>query len=138
LLKFIEEIEPVDFVFLVGFNEPDYFNLSLENYNENINEIINLIEERSFAMIAKLNCKKCGYNTCQKFIEAKIKGLAKKEIQCLSGKDMTFLKVNDTIISMNPFVNTLIENIIFSLVESLKNDDIEMDKIKDIELKIKK
>ena len=154
-LKFIKELKNLDFIILEGFKESLYMKIATANYTntdktivkvvnvkkinnnedkDGLNEIIDLIEERSYGLIQNLNCKKCSYNTCEEFREAKILGIAGKKIQCLTDQDTAILKVDGETIPMNPFVKSLVKNITTSLVETLRTDEFGVDELKKIEL----
>jgi len=162
ILKFMKELETLDFVILEGFKESPYIKIATANYDDSdetilkvvdvrkitetsenntknhiLNEIIGLIENRSYGILQKLNCKKCGYGTCDEFKQAKIKGNIDKEVQCLADINDAILKVDDELIPMNPFVTMLVRNIATSLVESLRTDEFGVKSIKKIELIVK-
>jgi len=157
-LKFIKELKKLDFIILEGFKESPYMKIATANYinsdetivkvvdvrkiknNDDakiLNEIVDLIDERSYGLIQNLNCKKCGYYTCEEFREAKIKGIAGKKIQCLTDVDTAILKVDGEAIPMNPFVKSLVKNITTSLVETLRTDEFGVDELEKIELIVK-
>ena len=159
VLRFIKEFKSPDFVILEGFKESPYIKIATADYtnsdetivkvvdvrkisddtkeNDNIHELVDLIEERSYGLLQKLNCKKCSYDTCEEFRYAKIKGIAGKKIQCLTDVDTAVLKVNGEIIPMNPFVKNLVKNITSSLVETLRTDEFGVEKLEKIELIVK-
>jgi len=157
ILKFMKDLENLDFVILEGFKESPYLKIATTNYDDSdetivkvvdvrkisqnedsssLNEIIELIEDRSYGILQNLNCKKCGYNTCDEFKSAKIKGEINREIQCLTDVDDAILKVDGMVIPMNPFVKKMVRNIIASLVESLRTDEFGVDSIEKIELTV--
>jgi len=162
ILKFMKDLETLDFIILEGFKKSPYIKIATANYDDSdetilkvvdvrkiskeaenkaqsqlLNEIIELIEDRSYGILQKLNCKKCGYNTCDEFKQAKIKGDIDKEVQCLTDINDAILKVDDELIPMNPFVTQLVRNIATSLVESLRTDEFGAESIKKIELTVK-
>lgn len=155
VIKFIKEIEPLDFIILEGFKESPYLKIATTKYTDSdetiakivdvnkisknkdmLSEIIDLIEDKSYGILQNLNCKKCGYNTCEKFRKAKINGIAKREVQCLTDVDTTILKVDGEIIPMNPFVNSLVQNIVISLVDSLRTEEFGAKSTNKIELTV--
>jgi len=157
ILKFMKELEPVDFVILEGFKESPFIKIATANYDDSdetimkvvdvnniiknndssLKEIIELIEDRSYGILQKLNCKKCGYNTCEEFRISKIKGEAGKEIQCLTDIDEAILKVDGELIPMNPFVKSLVKNITEGLVKTLRTDEFGAKSNEKIELIVK-
>jgi len=159
ILKFMKELETLDFIILEGFKESPYIKIATANYDDSdktiikvvdvnkinrkspndklLNEIIELIENRSYGIMQKLNCKKCGYNTCDEFRHSKIKGSIDKKIQCLVDIDDAILKVDGELIPMNPFVKKLIRNITSSLVDSLRTGEFGAESIEKIELTVK-
>lgn len=156
ILKFMKEIESLDFVILEGFKESPYLKIATAHYTdsdetivktvdvrkiindkEKLKEIVDIIEDRSYGILQKLNCKKCGYNSCEEFRKAKAKGIVGREVQCLTDIDTAILKVDDEEIPMNPFVKSLVKNIINSLVESLRTGEFGAKSADKIELIIK-
>lgn len=155
VIKFMKEMEDLDFIILEGFKESPYLKIATAKYTdsdetiakivdvrniaenkEELDNIVDIIEDRSYGILQKLNCKKCGYNTCEEFRKAKINSLANKEIQCLTDVDTAILKVNNAEIPMNPFVKNLVSNIMNSLVESLRTSEFGAESIDRIELVI--
>ncbi|MCL2687027.1 MAG: molybdopterin-guanine dinucleotide biosynthesis protein B [Methanobrevibacter sp.] len=170
MLKFMKELETLDFVILEGFKESPYIKIATADYDnsddtilkvvdvrkisgetseidsknlddcdtsDSIKEIIELIEDRSYGILQKLNCKKCGYNTCDEFRIAKIKGEIGRETQCFADINDAVLKVDGELIPMNPFVTMLVRNITTSIVDSLRTNEFGAKSIEKIELIVK-
>jgi len=156
VLKFIKEIETLDFIILEGFKQSPYLKIASAKYTdfdetiakivdvrkvrENkdmIKEIVDIVEDKSYGILQNLNCKKCGYNTCEEFRKAKIDGIAGRKIQCLTDVDTAILKVNGEMIPMNPFIKSLVQNITNSIVQTLRTDEFGAKSIEKIELIVK-
>jgi len=84
-----------------------------------------------------LDCKKCGYASCEQFAVAVYEGKAKLS-DCLPLKLKTKLKtkliVNDAEMPIQPFVSKIIRNSVLGMVSSLKGVSIEGDET--IQIKI--
>ena len=70
-------------------------------------------------LVPGINCRMCGFNSCDKFIEAILKG-SKLLIDC-PHLSKVVLKVDDKVIRINPFVKTIIQNIILGILNALKD-----------------
>lgn len=149
LMKFVKKL---DFVVLEGFKHSKYAKISTSGYKDNftiknvdamklnsddIESLTDLIEERSYDIYQDLNCKKCGFESCTTFQQAKITGIAGKEIQCKSQNEDVILKVDGFQIPMNPFVKSFIKNVTRGMIDSLRKEEYGAHETKNIELLIK-
>jgi molybdopterin-guanine dinucleotide biosynthesis protein B len=98
--------------------------------DEDIKKIAEMAINKSFKL-PNLNCGECGYQDCYGLAREIVKG-NKTLDDCLSLEPSTLVKVDERIISMNPFISKLVKNTIIGLLSSLKGF------IKgDVEIKIK-
>jgi molybdopterin-guanine dinucleotide biosynthesis protein B len=98
--------------------------------DEDIKKIVEMAINKSFKL-PNLNCGECGYQDCYGLAREIVKG-NKTLDDCLSLEPSTLVKVDERIISMNPFISKLVKNTIIGLLSSLKGF------IKgDVEIKIK-
>lgn len=149
LMKFVKKL---DFVVLEGFKHSKYAKISTSDYKDNftiktvdamklnsddIESIIDLIEERSYDIYQDLNCKKCGFESCDAFQQAKIAGNVGQEIQCKSSNEDVVLKVDGFQIPMNPFVKSVVKNVTRGMIDSLRKEEYGAHETKNIELLIK-
>jgi molybdopterin-guanine dinucleotide biosynthesis adapter protein len=148
MMKFIKNL---DFVVLEGLKESKYAKISTSEFHDdftiaNVNalemkdpevkSLVDLIFDRSYGMINDLNCKKCGFNSCNEFISAKISGNPDAS-QCKAESDEVILKINNHMIPLNPFVRSFINETIYGMVKSLKTDEFGAKNYNKIELLIR-
>jgi len=148
MMKFMKYL---DFVVVEGLKDSNYAKISTSEFKDEftianvdvfnmddskLNSIVDLAINRSFSMVNDLNCKKCGYDSCDDFVHAKLEGMA-DESYCKSESDRVILKVNDTMIPLNPFVRTFINETMYGMVKSLKTDEFGAENLNKIELLIR-
>ncbi|ADP77952.1 molybdopterin-guanine dinucleotide biosynthesis protein B [Methanothermus fervidus DSM 2088] len=143
LIYLISFIQNPDFLVIEGFKTWKFANIStspevknkftIATVDENfeIEELLDLIEERSYGLLLNLNCGKCGFDTCEEFAIAKIKG---EDVECKSQPKDAMLIVDDVPVPLNPFVQKIIASTITGMIKSLK---MEKSKINNIKLFIK-
>jgi len=132
----------VDFVIIEGFKEAlkrlnipkivmlkdkegsdlidDHTAMVIENYNYNIEDVLNVIYEKAVIPTMNLNCKHCGYN-CKTFVKAVVKGEAKWD-DCVLANGVKII-VDGKIIPAVPFVSKIVGNTIKAMIETLKGVD---------------
>lgn len=149
LMKYVKEL---DFVVVEGFKHSKYAKISTSDYKDDftiknvdvrnlnpadIEALVDLIENRSFGIYQSLDCKKCGFESCDAFQLAKISGYAGKDAKCETEADDVVLKVDGFLIPMNPFVKSFVKNVVHGMVDSLRKDEYGAHETKRIELLIK-
>lgn len=157
ILNIMKYIKNLDFVVLEGFKHSPYAKIATSDYaasaddsstviktvdvrkldEEDIKSLVDLIEERSFGIIQRLDCRKCGFESCQDFRTAKISGSAGADVQCVTDSADVLLKVDGSFIPMNPFVKNLVKKVTLGMVESLRTEEFGAEDFKKIELMIK-
>lgn len=148
MMKFMKDL---DFVVVEGLKESKYAKISTSDFKDEftianvdvfnmddskLNSIVDLIMKRSFSIVNDLNCKKCGYDSCEDFVHAKLEGKADANY-CRSESDRVILKINDNLIPLNPFVRTFIDETVLGMVKSLKTDEFGAENLNKIELLIR-
>lgn len=147
MMKFMKDL---DIIVVEGLKESRYAKISTSEFKDeftiaNVNlfkmddaqlkSTVDIAIDRSFGMVNDLNCKKCGYDSCDDYIHAKIEG--KTDAICRSESDRVILKINDTMIPLNPFVRTFIDETVLGMVKSLKTDEFGAENLNKIELLIR-
>ncbi len=129
----------IDFVIIEGFKEAlkrlnipkivmlknkegselidDHTAFIIEDYNYNIEEILNVIYEKAVVPTMNLNCGHCGYN-CRSFVKAVVENEAKWS-DCVLAKGIKII-VDGKIIPAVPFVSKIVGNTIKAMIETLK------------------
>lgn len=152
VLNMMKSIEKLDFVVLEGFKNYPYAKISTSPNlndeftiktvdakklaNEDVEALVDLIEERSFGLVQKFNCKKCGFKNCSEFVQAKINGNA-VDIDCKTDSAEVLLRINDKAIPLNPFVRDFVHDTVEGMVKSLKTSEFGVEDFKKIELLIR-
>jgi molybdopterin-guanine dinucleotide biosynthesis adapter protein len=149
LMNYMKEL---DFIVVEGFKHSKYVKISTSQYNdestiknvdvrdltqEDIESLVDMVEERSFGILQSLNCKKCGFKSCDAFQKAKISGKAGIDVKCETEADNVVLKVDGFAIPMNPFVKSFVKNVVLGMVNSLRKDEYGALESKRIEMLIK-
>lgn len=143
VISTIEFNEELDYLVLEGFKTSRFAKISVSDLNDEytvkqvdakalddaqMDEIVELVEERSYGLLQDLNCRKCGFDSCEEFAQAKVQGLA-PEIDCKSQFKKALLQVNGKRIPLNPFVQNIIAQTITGMVDSLDKDSPSLDTI---------
>ncbi|MBC7219698.1 MAG: molybdopterin-guanine dinucleotide biosynthesis protein B [Hadesarchaea archaeon] len=104
---------------------------SVPSFNfEQIKEIVDLIERRSFPPLFTLDCGRCGFDSCEKFAAALVSGEKRWE-ECQALADRVVLKVDGSQLPLKPFVQEILAGVIKGMVGSLKGS-----RGKSIEIKV--
>lgn len=148
VISTIQFNDELDFLVLEGFKTSKFAkitvsdlqdeytiqNVDVKNLNDKkLDELVKLVEERSYGLLQDLNCKKCGFESCYEFATNKVQGNA-PDIECKSQFKKALLQVNGKRIPLNPFVQNIIAQTVKGMVNSLDKDSEE---IKTIELMVR-
>ncbi len=101
----------------------------------NLNEskrLADLAEQKAFPILPGLDCEYCGYKSCREFGLAVLAGKTKWN-GCGALRERVVLAVDGKRVSLNPFVQGLIANMLAGMLSSLKGA-----RGKEIELKVVK
>jgi len=148
LISRIEKLGNFDVILVEGMKEEDIPQISVDedfqdevliHYKDNLTQIVDTIENRIKAheIIEKLpglDCRKCGYKSCEDFAESIIKGENELEDcrELRSGKTIQ-LYVDGDKVALGDFPADLIKKTIRGMLSSLKGIEGEE---KNIEIKI--
>jgi len=148
IISTIEFNEGLDFLVLEGFKTSQFAKFSVSELKDEytiqqvdvttldeakVDELVKLVEERSYGLLKDLDCKKCGFESCYEFSMAKVQGQA-PDIDCKSQFRQALLQVNGQRIPLNPFVQNIIAKTVTGMVDSLDKD---ADSIERIELMVR-
>mgnify|MGYP005847586931 CR=1 FL=1 len=152
IISNIEFNEELDFLVLEGFKSSKFAKISVSELKDDytikkvdikklnpdmLDDIIQMVEERSYGLLQDLNCKKCGFESCHEFAMAKVQGLAPND-NCKSQFKKALLQINNHRIPLNPFVQDIIAETITGMVKSLDKDSEKIEKIELLVRNIKK
>lgn len=149
IINCVECLNKLDYLVLEGYKLANYAKISTSPLDdpfvlaqvdvstlnkESVENLTDLIEERSFGKLANIDCGECGYENCRQMALAIINGKT-KESNCVMKKSSDVkIKIDGNPIPMNPFVNKFMRNTVLGMISSLKIEDI--DEYKKIELLI--
>lgn len=147
LVGTIQLLGDFDFLVIEGFREMPHANISTSTENEftirkvdpfslkeeELDELIEVIKNRSYCLLQGLNCKKCGFESCRDFAMAKVQGAA-DDINCKSQPKRALLRINGHPVPMNPFVQEFISKTVLGMIDAL---DMKNHKIEKVELIIR-
>jgi molybdopterin-guanine dinucleotide biosynthesis protein B len=148
IISTIEFNDGLDFLILEGFKSSKFAKFSVSDLKDEytiqqvdvktldeqkIDELVQLVEERSYGLLQDLNCRKCGFDSCYEFATAKVQGQA-PDIDCKSQFKQALLQVNGQRIPLNPFVQNIISKTVTGMIDSLDKDS---ESIESIELMVR-
>jgi len=99
----------------------------------NVDKIPELVEKYAYPKIPLLNCKKCGYKSCNDFYFAFLKDQTTLDKCVVNSVDNVKLYLNKKSIPLNRFTAEMIKNVIEGLIKPLTKHDKE---IKSIEIRV--
>lgn len=138
ILERIESIHELDFLLIEGFKSSYYPKISVTDFldeytiaqvdplrmeDEKISELMDIIEERSYGRIPHMNCQECGYSSCLDLAKNIIQGKAQEDMCVMKKEKDVQLKIDGKNISLNPFVQKFVKNVIMGMINSLKTDE---------------
>lgn len=153
ILFLIKMIDNVDFVVIEGFKHYNYPKIAtspnvVDEYTikevnsftitpEEIEDLVDLIEEKGYEIVNTLYNKGCGYNDGDEIAKDIIKG--EVNVKDLDSIDVT-LSVDGKVVGVNKFVSDFIKQTIVGMLKSLnlKNFGVDEDKnLNNVELLIR-
>ncbi|MBU4535570.1 MAG: molybdopterin-guanine dinucleotide biosynthesis protein B [Euryarchaeota archaeon] len=144
IITTIESYDELDFLVMEGFKSSKFAKISVSSLkddytiqqvdvkslnDEKMDELVEIIEKRSYGLLQDLNCKKCGFESCADFSMDKVQGVA-PEVHCKSQFKGALLEVNGKRIPLNPFVQNIIAKTVTGMINSLDKDSEDIDTIK--------
>lgn len=99
---------------------------------ERLKEVADIVEQRAYPILPELNCKQCGFESCEKFAVAVVSG-EKRWDACPILHGHVKITVDGRRISLNPFVQEIFARTIQGMVSSLKGakgEEIEITVVK--------
>ncbi len=104
-----------------GKGDSPYTLWQVENpFNMNDDDVENLVDEileRTWTIPMMLNCGKCGVDTCQQYVEDILNGTDRK---CVLWDSRLRIVVDGREIPLVPFIEKLYDSVIRSLIDNLK------------------
>jgi len=150
LLFLIKMVDNPDFLVIEGFKnytyakiatcpevEDDYTIATVDSFTITDDEVLNLvdlIEEKSYDIIDTLFVDECGYNDAEIIAKAFVKGDLKYNPQTQADVSLSIDGIN---IGLNAFVNDFLKETILGMLKSLKTTEYGVEDFNSIEISIK-
>jgi len=150
ILSVLKFIKNPDYVILEGFKHSKYakictsdleddFRIAKVNVFEmdktDLKLLVDLIEDRSYGILQNMDYKKLGFKNITDLAKAIINGDLNYEEEIKEPADI-LLRIDDSVIPMNLFVQDFIKSTIQGMIKSLKTDEFGAKEVKKIELLI--
>lgn len=145
ILFLIKMMDDVDFVVIEGFKNYNYPKIAtspnvVDEYTikevnsftitkEEIEDLIDLIEEKGYGIVNTLYTDGCGYNNGDSIARDVING--EIDIQELNSIDVT-LSVDGKVVGVNKFVSNFIKQVMLGMLKSLNLKDFGLEEDKDL------
>jgi len=81
-----------------------------------------VVEERAYPLLAGLNCKACGYETCREFGAAILSGEGDAG-KCVRYGGAVLLRVDSSVIALNKFTGSALANVVLGFTKTLKGGE---------------
>ncbi len=140
ILKNIKTLMDLDYVVIEGFKFSHYPKISttdagdeytiknVDVFNikeEDISPLVDLVEKRTYGLIADMNCGECGYENCLDMAQHIVKGEVSEEKCKMKKFNEVELFVQDKNIPLNPFVQNIVKKGVLGMLSTLKTDGVE-------------
>jgi molybdopterin-guanine dinucleotide biosynthesis protein B len=103
-------------LFTAGFGEDiSEFNIA---HDDHIKQMAAIAAERSFKL-PDLNCGHCGYESCYELAREIVAGKETVE-KCVSLNPPISIKIDGTMVPLNPFISDMFKNTILAMLSSLR------------------
>lgn len=126
ILKIIECIKKLDYIVIEGFKFSNYPKISttevtddftisnvdvFEINDEDVINLVNLVEERTYGLIPGSDCGNCGYDNCLDMARDIIKGKISEDKCKMKKLDEVQLFIGDKMVPLNPFVQDFMKKV---------------------------
>lgn len=151
ILKIIECIKKLDYIVIEGFKFSNYPKISttevtddftisnvdvFEINDEDVINLVNLVEERTYGLIPGSDCGNCGYDNCLDMARDIIKGKISEDKCKMKKLDEVQLFIGDKMVPLNPFVQDFMKKSVMGMISTLKTGETNIPQEK-VELLIK-
>ncbi len=116
-----DEVEKLNDDFTVGFIENGTDETKVFGRNQ-IENLADFVVDNAIYPLSGLDCGNCGFDTCQEFTKALLKGQVERE-DCVNVDSSVSLKIDGEEVALNSFVQELVKNTVFGMVSSLKKGE---------------
>jgi len=95
--------------------------------------LADLVETRTFGLLAHMDCQECGFSSCQEMSEAVVRGETSEDVCVMKKMENVVLFIDQKKVPLNPFVQKFIKNTFMGMVSSMK---VDVDEIQDKKIEL--
>jgi molybdopterin-guanine dinucleotide biosynthesis protein B len=125
IIKTIEFMKDLDFLVLEGFKTHPYAKIATASLEDpyviaqvDVRELdqaaletmVDMVQERSYGMLANMNCKECGFDSCLEMAQAVVKGKVSEEVCVMKKSAAVEITVDGKRVPLNPFVQKFVKS----------------------------
>jgi molybdopterin-guanine dinucleotide biosynthesis protein B len=148
IIRKMECLRDLDFLVLEGFKKSPYPKIATSELpgplvlarvevdkvdEEELKGLADLVETRTFGLLANMDCQECGYGSCQEMSEAVVQGETSEDVCVMKKLDNVMLSIDGNKVPLNPFVQKFVKNTFLGMVSSMK---IDVDEIQDSKIEL--
>ncbi|MEN6328809.1 MAG: molybdopterin-guanine dinucleotide biosynthesis protein B [Methanobacteriaceae archaeon] len=146
IIRKIECLSELDYLVMEGFKKSPYAKIATsdlpgplvlarveaEKVDENdLKSLADLVETRTFGLLANMDCQECGFSSCQEMSKAVVQGKTNEDVCVMKKLENVVLSIDGKKVPLNPFVQKFVKNTFMGMVSSIKigADEIQDKKI---------
>lgn len=144
----MECLGDLDFLVIEGFKKSPYPKITTSDLPgplvlarvdvETVDEdelmaLADLVETRTFGLLANMDCQECGFSSCQEMSEAVVRGETSEDVCVMKKMENVVLFIDQKKVPLNPFVQKFVKNTFMGMVSSMK---VDVDEIQDKKIEL--
>jgi molybdopterin-guanine dinucleotide biosynthesis protein B len=148
IIRKMECLRELDFLVIEGFKTSPYAKIATSDLpgplvlarvevekvdEEELKALTDLVETRTFGLLANMDCQECGYISCQKMSEAVVQGETGEDVCVMKKLENVMLTIDGNKVALNPFVQKFVKNTFLGMISSMK---IDADEIQDKKIEL--
>lgn len=141
IIRKIECLRYLDFLVIEGFKRSPYPKIATSDLPgplvlarvdvekvdvDELKALADLVETRTFGLLANMDCQECGYSSCKEMSEAVIQGKTSEDVCVMKKLENVVLTIDGKKIPLNPFIQKFVKNTFLGMVSSMKVDTDEI------------
>lgn len=148
IIRKMDCLRDLDFLVLEGFKKSPYPKIATSDLpgplvlarvevetvkEDELKGLADLVETRTFGLLANMDCQECGYLSCQEMSEAVVQGETSEDVCVMKKMEQVVLTIDGDKVPLNPFVQKFVKNTFMGMVSSMK---IDVDEIQDSKIEL--
>ncbi len=148
IIRKMEGLIDLDFLVIEGFKRSPYPKIAtsdlpgplvmarvdVEKVDEDeLKALADLVETRTFGLLANMDCQECGYRSCQEMSEAVVQGKTSEDVCVMKKLENVVLTIGGKKVPLNPFIQKFVKNTFLGMVSSMK---VDTDEIRDKKIEL--